>query len=214
MNWKNAALTILVGCATPLTAQWVPLSARVVTTTDSIAADGTINDSWKTTSTYLRSSSGSVLTQRLGRSGKPASGTLLDYGASQRAYSLTYQNGHVDDMHHPLDRQYAAHPPTAMTPAHKQVSLGNEKVDGIDCFIVPVYETGPNRTRVVVGKAWLAPAFNNLILREDVTRLRPDGSKRHILRELKILSQAEPDPALFSTNRDVVSGLWKKAPTK
>jgi hypothetical protein len=206
-------LALLIPSAT-LFAQWVPVSGRVITTTETIASDGTVNTKWKTTSLYARSSSGSVLTQRLGRSGKPATATLLDYGKSQRMYSLTYRTGQVNDLHRPLDRQYAAQPPTGMTDAHRKVSLGNDKVNGIDCFIVPVYDLGPNRTRVQIGKAWLAPAYNNLILREDVTRTRPDGSKRHIVREMKLTSQSEPDASLFSTDRKVVTGLWKPAPAQ
>jgi hypothetical protein len=205
------ALMILPGT---VLAQWVPLSGRVTTTTETIASDGTVTTKWKTTSLYARSSSGSILTQRLGRSGKPATGTLLDYGKSQRAYSLTYHGGQVNDMHHPLDRQFAAQPPTGMSAAHRKVTLGNDKVNGVDCFVVPIYDVGVNRSRVLVGKAWLAPAYNNLIVREELTRSRPDGSKRHIIRELKVTGLSEPDPSLFSIDRNVVSGQWKTVPAQ
>ncbi|MGD0446626.1 MAG: hypothetical protein ABSA39_22045 [Edaphobacter sp.] len=164
---------------------------------------------WKTVSQYSRSSSGSVLIQRLGRSGKPATGTLIDYGKSKRVYSLTYNDGKVNDTHHALDRGYAAAPPTGPTVTHQKSSLGTEKVNGIDCFIVPVYDISPTRERSLIGKAWLAPGFNNLVVKEDVMRPKLGGSKRHIVREFTVTSQNEPDPSLFSTDRAAVTKQWK-----
>jgi hypothetical protein len=77
--------------------------------------------------------------------------------------------------------------------------------------MVPVYDTGPNRTRLLIGKAWLAPAYNNLVMREDVVRTSPTGGKLHVVREFKVTGQTEPDPSLFSTDRKVVAGLWKSS---
>ena len=163
---KRISLALLLAALTgAASAQWVPVTGRIVTTTEAIGSDGTVAQKFTTVSQYSRASSGSVLVQRVGRSGKPATATLLDYGKTQKAYSLTYNGGRVTDTHHPLDRNYAAHPPTGMSPAHQKISLGNEKVNGVDCFIVPVYDAGPNRSRVLVGKAWLAPAYNNLVMR-------------------------------------------------
>jgi hypothetical protein len=200
------ALLLTAGVAR---AQWVPVSGRIVTTTEAIASDGTVNTKWTTTSQYARSSSGSVLVQRIGRSGKPASATLLDYGNSQRSYELTYHGGKINSLHQPLDRDYAAHPPIGMTAAQQKISLGNEKVDGVDCFMVPIYEVGVNRSRVLIGKAWMAPSMNNLIMKEDVVRSSPDGSKRHIVRKFTVTSRSEPDHTLFATDKATVSGLWK-----
>jgi hypothetical protein len=193
-------------------AQWIPVSGRIVTATEGIASDGTVSTKWTTTSQYSRSASGSVLIQRMGRSGKPATATLLDYGKTQKVYSLTYSNGQVTDTHHALDHEFSAHPPTGMTAAHRKVSLGTDKVNGVDCFTVPMYDTGPNRTRVLVGKAWLAPSYNNLVMREDVVRLIPGGAKRHVVREFKITDKTEPDHSLFSTDRKVVAAHWKASP--
>jgi hypothetical protein len=206
---KRRSLTlILVFFTCAASAQWVPITGRIVTTTEAVGSDGTMAQKWTTTSQYSRSSSGSVLVQRIGRSGKPASATLMDYGKTQKVYTLTYNGGQVTDMHRPLDREYAAHPPAGMSPAHKKITLGNDKVNGVDCFIVPVFDVGPNRTRVQVGKAWLAPAYNNLVMREDLTRVSPYGSKRHTVREFRITSQSEPNPSLFSTDRKVVASHW------
>ena len=87
-----------------------------------------------------------------------------------------------------------------------------DKVDGVDCFMVPIYDTGVNRTRVLIGKAWLAPAYNNLIMREEVTRTQPDGSRRHIVRAFKIKDQKEPDPTLFARDRAAIKAHWKPIP--
>ena len=194
-------------------AQWVPVTGRVVTTTTTIGPDGSIGPKWTTVSQYSRSSSGSVLVQRIGRSGKPAMATLMDYGKTQKVYTLTYSGGQVTDMHRALDHDYAAHPPKSMSTAQQKISLGNDKINGVDCFIVPVFDVGPNRSRVQVGKAWLAPAFNNLVMREDLTRVSPYGSRRHIVREFKITGQSEPDTSLFSTDRTAVAAHWKPIPT-
>jgi hypothetical protein len=207
------ALTLLLWIAASgaAVAQWVPVSGRIVTTTEVLKADGTVESKWTTASQYVRSSSGSVLVQHVGRSGKPGTATLLDYGSLQKAYTLTYQNGQVVDNHLPLDRQYAAHPPVGMTEAQKKILIGADKVNGVDCFVVPVYDIGPNRTRVFIGKAWLAPAYNNLVMREDVVRTTPFGGKKHILKEMKITNQNEPDRSLFSTDRKAVASHWKVA---
>lgn len=195
-------------------AQWVPVTGRIVTKTEVIEKDGSVGQKWSTTSRYSRSSSGSVLVQRMGRSGKPASGTLLDYGKSQKAYSLIYRNGQITDSHHALDHHLNAQPPRGMSEAQKKISLGNEKINGVDCFIVPVYDVGVNRSRVLIGKAWMAPAYNNLIMREDVVRTSAFGGKRHIVRELAITDKGEPDLSLFSTDRAVVASHWKLPPAK
>jgi hypothetical protein len=202
-------LTLLLLTAAAANAQWVPVTGRITTTTEAIASDGTVNNKWTTASLYSRSSSGSVLIQGVGRSGKPAVATLMDYGKTGKTYTLTYATGQVSDMHRPLDGQYAAHPPTGMTPAHKKISLGNDKVDGVDCFMVPIYDTGPNRTRVLIGKAWLAPAYNNLVMKEEVTRTQPLGGRRHIVRVFKIKDRKEPDPTLFARDRATVKAQWK-----
>jgi hypothetical protein len=127
-------------------------------------------------------------------------------------YALTYSTGKVHDMRRPLNSRYAAQPPTSMTPAHKKVSLGNDKLDGVDCFMVPIYDTGPNRSRILIGKAWLAPAYNNLIMKEEMTRIQPNGGKRHIVRVFKIKDQKEPDAKLFARDRESVKGQWKPVP--
>jgi hypothetical protein len=190
-------------------AQWIPVSGSIVTTTEAIASDGTVNTKWTTTSQYARSSSGSVLVQRIGRSGKPAAATLIDYGNSKKSYELSYHEGKVNGLHQALDRDYGAHPPTGMSAAQQKISLGNDKVDGVECFMVPVYEVGVNRSRVLIGKAWMAPSMNNLIMKEDVVRSHPDGSRRHIVRKFTVTSRNEPDHALFATDKATVSGLWK-----
>jgi hypothetical protein len=211
---RSASLTalLLMALSGAAAAQWVPVSGRIVTTTQVLNADGSIANKWTTSSRYSRSSSGSVLVQHIGRSGKPATATLLDYGGSQKVFTFAYQNGQVVDKHLPLDRGYASHPPTGITNVQKTISLGTDKVNGVDCFIVPVYDVGPNRTRVLIGKAWLAPAYNNLVMREDTVRTSPFGGKRHIVKEMKISSQNEPDASLFSTDRKVVASQWKVPP--
>jgi len=202
------ATVLLSGTAS---AQWMPVSGHIVTRTEVLGQNGSVSSKWTTTSQYSRSSSGSTLVQRIGRSGKPASATLLDYGNTQKEYSLSYQSGRVTDTHHAVDHQFIAHPPTGLSPEQKKVSLGNDKVNGVDCFIVPIYEVGINRTRVLIGKAWLAPAYNNLVMREDVIRTSPFGSKKHMVREFTITNQKEPEPSLFSTDHKVVASHWKVA---
>jgi hypothetical protein len=207
---KQVLSALLLLLATGIArAQWVPVTGRIIVTTEAIASDGTVNAKWTTTSRYSRSSSGSVLIQRIGRSGLPAVATMMDYGKSGKAYSVTYSTGQVSDMHRPLDSQYGSHPPTGMSPASQKISLGNDKVDGVDCFMMPLYDTGPNRSRVLIGKAWMAPAYNNLIMREEMTRVLPDGGKRHVVREFKMKDQKEPDAKLFARDRATVKAQWK-----
>jgi hypothetical protein len=117
---KRIVLTLLLGAAAagglsllvaPSMAQsanqWVPVTGRIVTRTEVLAADGSVSTKWTTTTQYSRSSSGSVLIQRMGRSGKPVSGTLLDFGNSQHTYNLSYQTGKVTDTHRAIDRKLA-----------------------------------------------------------------------------------------------------------
>lgn len=211
MKRMSLALLLLlsVGAAR---AQWVPVTGRITTTTEVIASDGTVTSKWSTKSRYSRSASGAVLIQRVARSGKPASATLLDYGKSGKAYNLTYSTGQAHDMRRPLDSHYASQPPTGMTAAHRKVTLGNDTLDGVATFKVPIYDTGPNRSRILIGKAWLAPAYNNLIMKEEVTRVQPDGGKHHVVRVFKIKDRQEPDKALFAMDRETVKKQWKQLP--
>jgi hypothetical protein len=211
MKRMSLALLLILS-AGAARAQWVPVTGRITTTTEVIASDGTVATKWTTKSRYSRSASGSVLIQRLGRSGKPATATLLDYGNSGKAYTLTYSTGQIHDIRRPLNARYATQPPTGMTAEHKKVTLGNETLDAVATFKVPIYDTGPNRSRILIGKAWLAPAYNNLIMKEEVTRTEANGSKRHIVRVFKIKDQKEPDVTLFARDRKTIKGQWKQLP--
>jgi hypothetical protein len=137
---KRIVLTLLlvaavVGGVSPLVVpsvaqsanQWVPVTGRIVTRTEVLAADGTVSTKWTTATQYSRSSSGSVLIQRMGRSGKPVSGTLMDFGNSQHTYNLSYQTGKVTDTHRAIDHNIVSHPPHGLTaggPHLVDLSLG------------------------------------------------------------------------------------------
>jgi hypothetical protein len=209
---KFVYLVLWVLTCSTVVAQWVPVTGRIVSKTEVLAADGSVQEKWQTLSLYSRSSNGSVLIQQVGRSGKPATGELLDYGNTGKAYSLTYNGGAVSDRHRSLDHGFAKNPPQGMSDAQKKISLGHEIVNGSDCFIVPIYDTVANRGTVLVGKAWMAPAYNNLILREELTHTTASGGRRHVVREFKLTGQEEPEKGLFSTERSEVARHWKAIP--
>jgi hypothetical protein len=136
---------------------------------------------------------------------------MIDSGRSGRVYAINYRDGKVIDLHHSSDRSESSRPPTALTDAEKKAALGHEKYAGEECALIPVYDSGPNLSQIIIGKAWVSPRLNDLILKEDIVHHLSGGGARHVVRRLVILKQGvEPKAEYFATDSASVIAHGKK----
>jgi hypothetical protein len=183
--------------------QWIPVSANETSTEDVIGPDGQVTSHRVVKQRYYRSSSGSILVQDIANDGTNAAMTafLLDYSNTLRSYVINYQGLRAIDNQRPLRKLPA---PWTRADIHNDKILGEEVVEGIPCVILPIYaHYGFRGPPVLIGKAWVAPDYNHLIVKEDSTDPQPGGISVHLVRELHDISAGiEPDPALFATDAE------------
>jgi hypothetical protein len=201
VSWWQYLAMIAVFCC-PAFGQWTPVSASQTTTVQVISADGKITSHREQHERYYRKASGSVLIQEIADDGSnlPVSAVLLDHGKTHRSYKLDYVLGTADDKHQPAQ---SAPPRTgaylaAAEPGHQ---LPEATVNGIHCVVVPASLYNAKGGKEVVGRVWLAPEYNFLLIKEDTLHPLPGGGHLHVMREMQgIIGGVEPDDLLFATD--------------
>jgi hypothetical protein len=197
----------------PAGAQWMPLSAGQTSTITTVSSEGKVINQEQTQERYFRRSSGSVLIQQMAGDGSnlPKRATLLDNGKSGRSYSLDYETGAAIDKHRPSRLSGGAGP----LPPEAAGGLPQETVQGVPCVVVPSYAVGANGKRTLIGRVWLAPQYNYLMVKEDSLHPLPGGGAVRIQRELhEINAGVEPDDALFSVDKASVKRARAIAPPR
>ena len=183
-------------------AQWVPLSGTQTTTVRISTADGKTTSYEQHVERFYRKSNGSVLIQQIPNDGSntPVSAILLDQGGTHKSYDLDYVGGRAVDRHRPAEN---APPQTRafLAAAKPENRLPEATVNGIRCVVKPVSLATADGSLKTIGKVWLAPDYNFLLIKENTVQPLPGGGAMHIARELHNLSVGvEPDATLFATD--------------
>jgi hypothetical protein len=155
---------------------------------------------------YYRKSNGSLLIQQIPNDGSntPTTAILLDNGKTHRSYKVDYVNGVAVDRHRPAQ---ADTPRTRafLAAAKPEDRPREETVNGIRCVVKPVSLVNPDGSLKTIGKVWLAPDYNFLLIKENTMHPLPGGGYMHITREVhNVLTGAEPDDALFATDAPTI----------
>jgi len=211
--WRAVVLAVMVVffCGAAL-AQWMPVSGAQTSTVETISSSGKLINHQESTERYFRRSSGSVLIQKMANDGSnlPKSATLLDNGNTGKSYSINYETGAVVDKHRPA-RPYTS---SDLLPASAGSGLQQETVNGVPCVVVPSYRMNPDGTKTLLGRAWLAPQYNYLMIKEDSIHPSSNGGAVHIHKELHdITGGIEPDAALFKVDATSVKRARTITPT-
>jgi hypothetical protein len=198
MKLHRWGLAIVLLAAEAVVAQWAPVSAKQVTTTDIIS--GTRVKSHRVVrERYVRASSGAFLIQHLTADGKtPKTATLFDSAKTHNSYLLDYQGASAVDLRRPV--KIPPPPPKGnLSPEQKKEIIGEENVHGVHCLISPLYAFDASGNKRMIGRVWAAPDYDFLMVRQDSTQVLADGNVMHIVRELQEISAGtEPDSALFT----------------
>jgi hypothetical protein len=189
-----------------MVAQWVPLSSTQTTTVQVTTAAGKTISYEQRVERYHRKSNGSVLIQQIPNDGSntPVSAILLDQAGTHKSYKLDYVNGVAVDRHRPVD---SALPRTRafLAAARPEDRPPEETVNGIRCVVKPVSLVQPDGSLKTIGKVWLAPDYNFLLIKEDTMHPLKGGGSMHIAREVHNLAAGvEPDDALFARDAETI----------
>lgn len=199
------ALGALLGGCYAFAQEFVPLIADQTLTTTNYRPDGSIKEYRVTHQRVFRSRAGAILIQNLSDDPNhvPKTATLIDYAKTLKAFSISYSSAQAIDQNlKPLKR------PTPKTRAEMSVTeltsrLGEPEqiISGFSCVIIPGYQSDANGSRIVIGRAWIAPDLNMFLLKEESVVPFRDGRKMKMHRETtKLNVGVDPDPALFETD--------------
>jgi hypothetical protein len=208
-TWLLVLMTAATGVFAIGQTVWTPVVADQRTTTEILGSNGEVVSRNQTEGAYMRTSSGSVLPQkyRIVDGKKIAiSSTLLDYDQTHKAYTISY------DRHQAIEKRRLSSAPK-QAPATTNV-IGEETISGVHCVVEPVL-TYVNGKYTQIGKIWVSPENDNLIMKEDTFDSIPDGTRVHVQQELyNVQLYQEPDAKLFNMigSMEVLSPSKKGGP--
>ncbi len=187
-------------------AQWVPVSHSQTTTVETIGADGKTISREQRRERFYRKSNGSVLIQQIPNDGSntPLSAILLDAGKTHRSFTLDYVSGIATDRHRPAENT-APQTREFLEKAAPENRPPEQTVNGIQCVVKPVSLATPDGSFKTIGKVWLAPDYNFLVIKEDTMHPLHGGGYVHITREAhNVTAGVELDEALFATDEQSI----------
>jgi len=176
-------------------AQITPVVAKQRIVTDILDSEGNIVTHSETIGRYLRSSSGSTITQVYSSAGgKPLiqSGQLADY-SRHKIYQLNY------DRYEAVERSDLLDSPHPEYLANTSTAQGQETVNGLPCLIHGIYMTIDGKKQQI-GKAYDSAVYG-LHVKEDAIIEPPGGPRTHRVVELFDISFVEPDPREFALDK-------------
>jgi hypothetical protein len=193
-NFVRLAVIIPIW-VTAAVAQWTPVTSRIRETTETLRSGNAVEKQVKE-GMYLRLDDGSTLVRWTSVNGveKPGTGNLhnnstlhsyvLDYGAKIARQSRF-------DLPKPLSPDLYA----------QSTSLGEDKVAGLPCKLIPVdyqYMDDPVRH---IGQACVSVKYGLLLKQETKVNSRDGAATTHVLTEMyDVRLGAEPDPKEFDVD--------------
>jgi hypothetical protein len=208
MNYRLLAMLGFLSTGV-VNAQWIPIIADQTTTIQQFDESGNSLSTGTYHSRYLRSSSGNVVYQTLGSTGKPRTAQMVVYDGKRGLYKVDYMKGKVQETLRRVVQQRLRSSEADLTPLERANIIGHESVNNIECVVEPMYRVGPNRTRIRVGKAWVAPKYNFLTIKQDyVVPLAEGGEKRYTVTLSNITTDREPDAEEFARDRVTIIRHW------
>jgi hypothetical protein len=198
MNTLKILFVVVLVQTTALFAQFVPVTSGIRVTTETVDK-GKVVKSEKKEGVFLRTSDGSTLTHftRVNGVEEPGIGELLD-NRNLASYQLFYQ------AHKAVESNMKMPEPVRpdMWSATPLQSLGERRVGGVDCTIIPLSMKLQDKPEQRIGQMCVSPQYG-LILGQETAQTDQNGSiVRSVMEMYDVKLNASPDPNLFELRRN------------